>query len=361
MDSSASLSTILSSAVISGLIAALVSIRTSERNIQIQNVTQERAKWRDKIRVAADKGLKAIRRKDQASLHESRLEFSLNLNPHDIEDQSIIECLCIERDPQKNEALAVEFTTRVSLLLKHDWERAKNEARPFIFQESVPSRTPFDAYVKQQAGEAVDTNVLPAASDFRTQLPIALRYVGKQYLNGFGAGFALLILNLVNPNSGFAIFCNELLTTIHPDAIFIGLMALSAYMLTRGTKGFFTRMCRSWFDFIQQFITLGFGAFIPLKIEIYLSAVVGSHYEIPPTVNDLILFGTLGFGSLLSGMLWSGKDLPFSHPKISRTVAGTLMFFSFLFLAITFFKKGNTWSEFFFEGKSAAAYFHIEH
>ena len=360
MDWNASLTTFLSSVVVSGLVAALASIRSNERNIQIQNITQERAKWRDKIRAAAAKGLKAIREIDQALLHESQLEFSLNLNPHHIEDQWIVNCLRIESDPKKNEDLAAEFTIRVSLLLKHDWERAKNEARPFIFRESDPSRMSFEAYVIKKNEVSVNTNVSPVASDLKTQLPIALRYIGKQYLNGFGAGFALLILNLINPNPGFAKFCNELLTTIHPDAVFVGLMALSAYMLTRATEGFFTRMCRSWFDLIQQFITLGFGAFIPLKIEIYLSAMVGAHYEKPPTVDDLILFSALAFGSLVCGMLWPAKDLPFSHPRFSRTCAGIIMFISFVFFVTTVYKKGSTWSELFFDGKSAASFFHME-
>ncbi|MNY59606.1 hypothetical protein D3C86_1960720 [compost metagenome] len=41
---------ILSSAVVSVLVAALITLRTSDRKIQIENITQERAKWEEKIR-----------------------------------------------------------------------------------------------------------------------------------------------------------------------------------------------------------------------------------------------------------------------------------------------------------------------
>ncbi len=42
---------LFSSAVLSAMVAALVTLRSSERKIEIENVTQERAKWRDKIRL----------------------------------------------------------------------------------------------------------------------------------------------------------------------------------------------------------------------------------------------------------------------------------------------------------------------
>ncbi|WP_047529134.1 hypothetical protein [Pseudomonas sp. 11/12A] len=41
---------ILSSAVISVLVAALITLRTIDRKVRIENITQERAKWEEKIR-----------------------------------------------------------------------------------------------------------------------------------------------------------------------------------------------------------------------------------------------------------------------------------------------------------------------
>lgn len=41
---------ILSSVVISILVAALITLRTTDRKVRIENITQERAKWEEKIR-----------------------------------------------------------------------------------------------------------------------------------------------------------------------------------------------------------------------------------------------------------------------------------------------------------------------
>ena len=41
---------ILSSAVISVLVAALITLRTTDRKVRIENITQERAKWEEKVR-----------------------------------------------------------------------------------------------------------------------------------------------------------------------------------------------------------------------------------------------------------------------------------------------------------------------
>lgn len=43
----------LGSALIAGLVSAFISLRISERRIQIENITQERAKWRENIRKSA--------------------------------------------------------------------------------------------------------------------------------------------------------------------------------------------------------------------------------------------------------------------------------------------------------------------
>ncbi|MDL2195310.1 hypothetical protein [Shewanella algae] len=41
------IATVLSSGVVAGLIAGLVSLRTSERQIAIENITKQREIWRD--------------------------------------------------------------------------------------------------------------------------------------------------------------------------------------------------------------------------------------------------------------------------------------------------------------------------
>lgn len=72
------------------LVGGYVSLVNSERKIQIENVTQERAKWREQIRVSAIKvhrvASKTSLEGENPSLDELRMVFELLLNPHDPED-----------------------------------------------------------------------------------------------------------------------------------------------------------------------------------------------------------------------------------------------------------------------------------
>ena len=134
------LSTLLSSTVVAGLVAALVSLRTNERNIQVSNVTQERAKWRDAIRKLADEILKAASNKDEAKLQLLCAQLSLNLNPFDLEDKGIVDTATKLAATDTPERKIFEFIDRVALLLKHDWDRAKYEASPWYFKDTERDR-----------------------------------------------------------------------------------------------------------------------------------------------------------------------------------------------------------------------------
>lgn len=127
--------TLLTSAVVAALVGGYVSLVNSERKIQIENVTQERAKWREQIRVNAIKvhrvASKISLEGENPSLVELRMVFELLLNPHDPEDVAILKCI-EELDDSKEPARRLpEFSKRLALLLKHDWERAKREAKPW--------------------------------------------------------------------------------------------------------------------------------------------------------------------------------------------------------------------------------------
>ena len=102
----------------------------SNRRIHIENVTQERAKWREKIRDRALKVHDAIMSKNEQALFKLKCEFKTLLNPDDTEDQRIIACFDVE-ESMSNAQLqerAQNFASLVAALLKHDWDRAKAES-----------------------------------------------------------------------------------------------------------------------------------------------------------------------------------------------------------------------------------------
>ena len=127
------LATILSSGVLAGLVAGLVTLRTTERKIAIENITQQRQVWREKIREIANQIHARYRAGEKNNVLAKYIELQLLLNPNDIDDKSILDTLWLMASEESQSELDVEFAEKLSLLLKHDWDRAKNEAKPFWF------------------------------------------------------------------------------------------------------------------------------------------------------------------------------------------------------------------------------------
>jgi len=133
----------LTSSLLAALVAALVSVRINERNINIENVTQERAKWRNAIRALSDSLIKAARSGDFQSVELHCAQLTLNVNPFDGEDEALVQAAQLLATADDKDAQIKDFTERMALLLKHDWERAKYEARPWLLRGQEPRRVPY--------------------------------------------------------------------------------------------------------------------------------------------------------------------------------------------------------------------------
>lgn len=136
------------SVVLAALITAFAALQNSERKINIEYVTAERAKWRDRIREKALDVHRAAIAADWRRLDELHLEFALLLNPNDEEDNKILAAIR-ELSQKELEPALRAFATRVSYLLKHDWERAKSETQPFWRRTKPPERLEFDENTPQ--------------------------------------------------------------------------------------------------------------------------------------------------------------------------------------------------------------------
>lgn len=133
-------STVLSSGVVAGLVAGLVALRTTERKIAIENITQQRKLWRNSVREKCMEAVKAFNNNDELRATEIYIELQLILNPLDANDRSVLDTLWDMQSKHEDSKLVVELAEKLSLLLKHDWERAKLEAKPIWFRKSEPER-----------------------------------------------------------------------------------------------------------------------------------------------------------------------------------------------------------------------------
>ncbi len=128
-----------------GVIAGLLTWIVSERRLQLQYITDQRAKWRGIIRKKSKLVYDALISKDNAKLSELKVELAILLNPYDCEDIGILDNIEITNDVQKQ---ATDFIKRITLLLKHDWDRAKRETKWYGFLIEEPVRTKFDDFSK---------------------------------------------------------------------------------------------------------------------------------------------------------------------------------------------------------------------
>ena len=144
-----SLSIILGSGVVAGLVAGLVTLRTSERKIAIEHITKQREIWRDKVRTKSLDVTTAIESKSLSRLCELYTEFSHLLNPTDAMDIAILDLLKEFKGNNLDSEKHIEFIERVSLLLKHDWQRAKQEAKPWFFLSKEPERISHETFLSE--------------------------------------------------------------------------------------------------------------------------------------------------------------------------------------------------------------------
>ena len=97
-----------------------------------EHVTAERTKWRENIRKSASKAHDAIMSGKICDASKLQNEFRALLNPFDPHDLEILRRIDAEGSDACRENRAREFGRLISLLLKHDWERAKLEAGFFV-------------------------------------------------------------------------------------------------------------------------------------------------------------------------------------------------------------------------------------
>lgn len=116
-------------AIIGGLLTAYIAWRNAERSIEIKQITEERAKWREKIRSLVEEivVLYCQSNRSPKAIATYRCRLVTSLNPKDRHDKEIVDHFdsLFFNEHDDNDTSIKRFTRRISLLLKHDWERVK--------------------------------------------------------------------------------------------------------------------------------------------------------------------------------------------------------------------------------------------
>lgn len=157
--------TVFTSVVLAAVVSGLISLWINDRKLAVENTTKERAAWRREIRRLALAVHRALVDKDAGVLNELSTQFSLMLNPLDSEDRGILRVIAAMKASEADVPLCEEFVARVSLLLKHDWERSKWEATSVFSRNLVkPKRIAYEDHpIDAVARGAAKTGEAPEA------------------------------------------------------------------------------------------------------------------------------------------------------------------------------------------------------
>ena len=144
---------VLLGAFVGGLLTYLTALRT----LYNDSVVSERKAWRDRIREIALAVVESAQAQDFQKLNLLRHDLEIRLNPGDPKDIAILKCAILQSGDDNNcetsKKARDEFVSRVSILLKHDWERVKLETslwKKYFFTSERPN------YSENQNGPEVE-------------------------------------------------------------------------------------------------------------------------------------------------------------------------------------------------------------
>lgn len=114
---------LLGSSVVAAIVGYFSTQHQSIRSHKVKYITEERQKWRHDIKNGVAKFCSTDDLEEKRRL---KTFITLSLNPCDSQDNKIVEALNKLTEVESKKEMA-ELERMVAFLLKHDWERAKEE------------------------------------------------------------------------------------------------------------------------------------------------------------------------------------------------------------------------------------------
>lgn len=128
--------TVLTSSVIATVLSVVGNVLSDRRKNSLEYITKERSIWREDIRVIAEE----ISASDEETIHEALTKLQVRINAYDRflnnnhmdGDQFIWMCIKLCENIKGKDDLNVikkNLLVALSLMLKYDWERTKEEVK----------------------------------------------------------------------------------------------------------------------------------------------------------------------------------------------------------------------------------------
>lgn len=132
----------VSIAAIGGWLASFLALRKDERAVHVEQITKERTKWRQDMRLLTQETVELFSNYTPPAHDKKqklRAQLATSINPKCAYDKHLLTLF----DQLVHKGSMVDFTNAMSFLLKHDWERVKWECMPIYVK-------PFKRYTEKQ-------------------------------------------------------------------------------------------------------------------------------------------------------------------------------------------------------------------
>ena len=129
--------------------SAFVALYQTQRKMASEHVLTERKNWRDKIRMALTE---ARHCPSEQGVEQLWLTLKLNTNPFSVEDNALLASVRRAKGKEIDGPEWDEVADRVSLLLKHDWERAKHGTHWFNWAWLAQERVGYKNWQRKPYG-----------------------------------------------------------------------------------------------------------------------------------------------------------------------------------------------------------------
>lgn len=144
--------TIVSSALLAGLVAARVTSHAMVRRLNTAQAAQERARWRDAIRLIIDRLILAAHHHDVVEVKQQAAQLAMHLNPLDAEDNAIVELAKQLAKPTHLAQQIQALIDRAALLLHHDGRGVQQARSLWPLRNKEPQRVPHSEFKQVVAG-----------------------------------------------------------------------------------------------------------------------------------------------------------------------------------------------------------------
>lgn len=177
-----------------------------------------------------------------------------------------------------------------------------------LLQATATSLTQASASVNSAANLA-----RPTATN-TSQIVRIIQYLVKKAAEGAAIGVVVLIAGLLDTSGTFAKFIAENFTQMPLVVMLGGVLGGYIYVLNPVKTNLVGSISKTWLDLIQQYFTVGVGAFWLIKCGLFLREISRVDIVKIEWTWDPTNFYVLLFGAILTGGMYELRDEPISPP-----------------------------------------------